>query len=192
MGIFKKFISTCPDEVEELLQLNGINGDIYLFEDHLEIKRNRVHQMVRLDPSESYSLPLSKISEIHFRRKSNLKKGYIRFVENRKDASYLSSFNVDHDDGTVQISRNSNDFALRFIEQVLNLEPSIDILDLDEPTIKDRNKDIVDKIADAANSGKRIAIETVKDVDKSKLASGISTVAVPIVTTVIKKKLKMK
>lgn len=192
MNILNNFISTSPDESDAVLQFKGTNGDIYLFENHFEIKRHPLHQLSRLDPSESHSLPLSKISEIHFRRKSNLKKGYIRFIENGKDASYLSTFSIDHDDGTVQIARNNNDFALRFIRHILKLEPSIDIIDLDDPTIKDQNKDIVDKIVDGANSGKKVATETLKDVDKDKLASNMSKVAILIGTKVIKKKLKFK
>jgi len=190
MNILNNFISTCPDEPDAVLQFKGINGDIYLFEDHLEIKRHPIHQLLRIDPSESYRVHLLKISEIHFRRKSNLKKGYIRIIEKGKDASYLSSFNIDHDDGTVQIARNSNDFVLKFIGYVLNLEHSIDIIDLDNPTIKDRNKDIVDTIVDGANSGKRFATEGVKGVDKNKLATNICTVALPPVIKLIKKKIK--
>ncbi|MDA0525429.1 hypothetical protein [Methanococcoides alaskense] len=117
--------SNTNHEPDPILQFKELNGHINLFEDHLVVDRLPFHKFLRSKLSEKYTLPLSQISEIHFRRASSFKKGYVRFISIGKDASYLSFFAIDKDDGTVVITKNNNDFVVRFIMRIHELNQSI-------------------------------------------------------------------
>lgn len=179
-------------ESEPILQFKGLNGHIYLFEDYLDINRLIIHKALRNKLSGNYSLPLSRISEIHFRRASSLKKGYIRFIEIGKDASYLSFLTMDRDDGTVTITKNSNDFVIRFLIRILELKPSIDVLDLGNSEINGQNKVIVDKVIDVVKSGQSFATGKIKEVDKDKLTSDIYKAGINVGVAALKKKYNIK
>jgi len=137
---------------EPILEFKGLNGHIYLFDNHLTIKRLFVHKLLRHDLSKEYTLPLSQISEIHLRRSSTLKKGYVRFIGVGKDASYLSFLGINTNDGTVTITKNNNDFVVRFIHRVHELNPSINVLDLDDSAVDSQGKYIINKVVGVAKS----------------------------------------
>ena len=181
MDFLKKHTLKNDDEDRPILQLKGLTGHIYLFKNRIEIKRLLVHKALRKNSSGNYSILLSDISEIQLKLAPSLDSGYIRFIEVGKDASYLSSLNrlivSMEDDCTVMIKENNNDFVLRFIDRIIELEPSIPVLNMNDSEYRD----VLDRINDAASSSKSFMVETVKEVDKKKLANTICDVVVKLV-----------
>ena len=184
--------SNTNHEPEPILQFKGLNGHINLFENHLVVDRLPFHKFLRSKLSGKYTLPLSQISEIHFRRASSLKKGYVRFISIGKDASYLSFLAIDKDDGTVVITKNNNDFVVRFIMRIHELNQSIDVLDLDDPAVSSQNNDVVDKIVDATNYGLAYAGEKIKEVDGKKAVKGAAYLGACAGEEIVKRKFNLR
>jgi hypothetical protein len=175
-----------------ILEFKGLNGHIYLYKNHLTIKRLLHHMVLRCDLSRTYTLSLSQIAEIHFKRSGLLNNtGYVRIIATGKDASYISFLNINHDKGTVTITKNNNDFLIRFINRVHELKPSINILDLDDPAIKGKNE-MVHKLINVANSGIKSAGKVISSVDSEKVIQGVTIVGACVGEEAVKQRLNLK
>ncbi|WP_233085663.1 hypothetical protein [Methanococcoides orientis] len=166
MKFLNRLFSNCDNNPEPLLQFKGYNGYIDLFDDYLVIDRQHIRKRLRNKLPVEYKVALSNISEMHVKYAGRYIGGYVRFVPIGKDASYLSLFNIGKNEEVVTITDRSNDFVTKFVTSIHELNPSINILNVDAASTNKQNNAFANKIVQTAALGLAHAGE---EVVKSKL-----------------------
>ena len=118
--------------LEPLLQLGGHTGLLRLYDDKVVINRNNFRPIYVKHLKTENIISLNDVLEIHIKSATRYLNGYIRFVLTGGDGSSLSVLKIGKDDNAVITTGNNNDFMFRFVDKILELNPSIVVIEQDE------------------------------------------------------------
>ena len=135
MGFLKNVFSIDQDNgvvlSEPLLQLGGKTGLLRLYDDKVVIDRSDFKPAYVKHLKNENVILLNDVLEIHLKSATRYLNGYIRFVLIGGDGSNLSVLKVGKDDDAVITTSSNNDFMFRFVDKILEINPSILVLERD-------------------------------------------------------------
>ncbi|MCK5319723.1 MAG: hypothetical protein KAJ55_17560 [Anaerolineales bacterium] len=135
MGFLKNMFSVGSDDVvtlqEPFLTLGGHTGLLKLYDDKVVIDRSDFKPVFVKHLKKENVILLNNVLEIHLKSATRFLNGYIRFVLIGGDGSNLSVLKVGKDDNAVITTVGNNEFMLRFVDKILEINPSILVLERD-------------------------------------------------------------